>query len=299
MNNVLVKTMYGNGDCIYLRPFIKHIAKTNNVYIETHLTRLFDDIKNVKFIKPNTPTYRTQQKEFDKQTVNYVDLPKKIHKEYMPNYSGKELLEYSIVSNFYVQFEIPFDVQLDWDLPDFSDVLKEKNYKIPDKKYAVIRPSTIRKEWLVETRNAKQNYIAWCTKILNEAGYHTISIADLSPKQEWLAENTDVPAKEKLYNGELGIYGTLELIKHADIVVGGSGFIIPATVSTNTPLFIIFGGRMLYDSVSKVFHPTMNLSKIGWSTPDAPCKCSLNVHNCNKTISTLDSDFFNFLGKIQ
>lgn len=116
--------------------------------------------------------------------------------------------------------------------------------------------------------------------------------------EEWLADGIDVPAQMKLYKGELGVYGTLELIKHAEIVVGGSGFIIPATVSSDTNLFLILGGRLMYDGISKTLHPSMNLNKIGWASPKNPCKCTLNKHDCDKTIPTLDSDFFNFLRKI-
>lgn len=226
-------------------------------------------------------------------------MPKNIYKTYSAQYAGKELLENSIVGSFYNQFGIPYHTPIEWKLPSFKDELGNFLDKIPkDRKIAIIRPATIRKEWEVSSRNANGNYIAWCCKILNEAGYYTISIADLKAGEEWLADGIDVPAQMKLYKGELGIYGTLELIKHADIVIGGSGFVIPASVSSNTNLFLILGGRLMYDGISKTLHPSMNLNKIGWALPAKPCKCTLNKHDCDKTIPTLDSDFFNFLRKI-
>jgi ADP-heptose:LPS heptosyltransferase len=296
MNNVLVKCFEGIGDNIYTLPFVKILAKSNQVYIKTPLPKIFKDVPNIKFIKFDDITYRTQQKSLIDDDTIYSILPKNIYKTYTPQYAGKELLENSIVGSFYKQFDIPYHTTIEWKLPSFKSELGNFLNKIPkNRKIAIIRPATIRKEWRVSTRNANSNYIAWCCKILNEAGYYTIAIADLSAGEEWLADNIDVPAELKLYKGELGIYGTLELLKHAEIVIGGSGFCIPATVSSDTNLFLILGGRLLYDGISKTLHPSMNLNKIGIAYPDLPCKCSLNEHNCNKSISTLDVDFFNFL----
>jgi ADP-heptose:LPS heptosyltransferase len=296
--NIHIKTYEGIGDCLYTRPFIKILAQSNNVYIDTVLPKLFSDIDNVHFIKHDAETYRTQQKELNKDDTVYVNLPKKIDKYYQPQYGSKELTTDSIISTFYKQLQIPFYEKLDWSLPDFSDILDKHN--IPtDRKIAIIRPHTIRKEWEVTTRGANPNYIAWCCKILNEAGYYTIAIADLEKNVEVLADNIDVPAQLKLYKGELGIYGTLELIKRADLVVGGSGFIIPACASAQTPLFLILGGRLAFDGISKTLHPSMDLNKIHYAVPDNPCKCMLNKHECDKKISKLDVEFFNFLRIVQ
>ena len=299
-SNWHIKMMQGIGYAIYSIPHIKELAKSNNIYLDTVLPKLFKDIPNVFFLKHDDETYRTQQKEQDKNGIKYVDLPSKIDKYINPHYVIQDLLEGSIPSYFYKKFETPFDSKIEWQLPDFSKEFLKHKLNIPkDKKIAIIRPATIRAEWLTETRNPIPQYISWCCKVLNEAGYYTISIADLKEREEWLAEGVDNSAQLKLHKGELGIYGTLGLIQMADIVVGGSGFIIPATVSTNTNLFIIFGGRQSLDSVYKVFHPSMNMKKIGWATPANPCRCAEAIHDCEKSIPTLESDFYKFLKEIQ
>lgn len=300
LNNILVSMMDGWGDSIYNRAFVKILAKDNNVYLKTVLPRIFMDIENVYFIDPKKDTFRTQQKQKNKEEIVYTKLPNIIHKELTPYYTGKDLIEGSIVSYFYKAYDIPTHTKLEWDLPDFSKDLAESTIDIPkDRKIAIIRPSTIRAEWHTETRNAKQHYLAWCCKILNDCGYYTISIADLEPRKEWLADNVDIPAQLILHKSELGMYGTLELIKNADLVIAGSGFCVPATVSTNTNLFIIFGGRMGFDCLSKITHPTMDMKKIGWAMPDNPCRCTESIHDCDKTITHLESDFYKFLKEIQ
>lgn len=298
MENIHVKLMEGIGDIIYSRPFVKEIAKTKTVYLETVLPSLFKDIENIKYVDPKKETYRTQQKQRVNENVEYHEVPPDT-KFINPYYVATDIGSKSVIAFMYEQFEIPFHTKIEWDLPDYSNEFSEFESTLPsDRKIAIIRPATIRKEWEIHTRNPNPNYIAWCCKVLNEAGYYTISIADLEPKKEWLADGIDVPAQLKLHKGELGIFGTLELMKRASIVVGGSGFIIPAAVSANVPLFIMFGGRMIFDSPYKLFHPSMNLNKIGWAVPQNPCKCSFMKHNCNKTIPDLDTKFLEFLRNI-
>lgn len=298
MKNIHVRLMEGVGDQLYSRPFIKELSKTHTIYLEAVLPSLFKDIENIKYVDPNKVTYRTQQKQRKSESVEYHKVPEGtelIH----PYYTGEDLNTKSIIAFMYDKFKIPYSTELEWSLPDFSDEFREFEEQLPsNQKIAIIRPATIRAEWIVETRNPNPNYIAWCCKVLNEAGYYTISIADLEVKKEWLAEGIDTPAQLKLHKGELGIYGTLELLKRASIVVGGSGFIIPASACANVPQFIMFGGRMKFDSVYKVFHPSMNLKQIGYAIPDNPCKCTFAKHNCDKTISNLDERFYDFLRTI-
>lgn len=299
MNNIVIKCYQGIGDSAYTLPFAKELAKSYQVYIKSPLPKIYKDVPNVKFLRFDEDTYRTQEKSLSDDDTIYSPRPLKIEKTFTPEYAGNELLTGSIVSTFSEQLNIPSDAKLEWKLPSFKKELGNFLDTIPkNKKIALIRPATIRSEWRVSTRNPNPNYIAWCCKILNEAGYYTISIADLDYEQEWLADNIDVPAKLKLYSGELGIYGTLELFKHADIVIAGSGFALPAAVSSDTNLFLILGGRLAYDGISKTLHPSMNLNKIGYAQPINPCICTLNEHNCNKNIPDLDIKFFDFLRRI-
>ena len=261
---------------------------------------MFKDINNLNFIKHGGETYRTQQKEKNNDDTVYVDLPENIDKYYTPQYAGVELLNDSILSSFYKQLEIPFYEKLDWSLPDYTKELAQYKLDIPrDRKIAIIKLNTARREWLLTTRQCQDGYLSWCCKILKDAGYYTISICDIQENQEWITDKHVVDSDLKLHKGELGIYGTLELIRQASCVVSSSSFSIPACVSTQTPLFLILGGRLMYDGISKTLHPSMDLNKIHYSQPTNPCRCSLNEHNCNKKIDDLDIKFFDFLRSIQ
>lgn len=264
------------------------------------MTKLFGDIPNVYFIKHESQTYRTQQKQKLLDDTIYTELPPKIDRYFAPHYGENELAGSSIVAYFYRVYDIPFHTELEWDLPDFSKEFESFKLDLPkDRKIAIIRPATIRAEWACHTRNPNPNYIAWCCKVLNEAGYYTISIADLEPRKEWLVDNISNSAQLKLHKSELGIYGTLELLKSADVVISGSGFCVPASISAGVNLFTIFGGRQNFDSQYKILHPSMNMKKISWASPINPCRCSLMIHDCNKDIPHLESDFFKFLKEVQ
>lgn len=299
MKSVLVNCMQGIGDQIYARPFIKILAKKNQVYLDSVLPDLYSDIPNVKFLDPGVPKYRTQEKGYYSRTINFTPSPSSFDRTITCHYGRDELKKHGIVSHLEHVFE--FDLGSDpisFDLPTWNDAAAVVDFSVKtDKKIAIIRPVTIRKEWFCSSRAPDPNYINWCARMLMDAGYYVVSIADCVDGEEWI-DGDIPPAHQHFHKGELGIYGTLTLIKRAKIVVGGSGFIIPATVSAKTNLFVIFGGRGEYDNPHKVFDLRMNMKKIGWAVPDNFCRCNKMEHDCDKTIKNLDDRFFNFMGQL-
>lgn len=300
MTKVFVKCMQGIGDLIYSRPFVKKLAKEPNteVYLDPVIPELFKDIPGLNFVDPGTPKYRTQQKLYSTSKTEYVELPT-VDRTITYGYNRPELKRHGIVSHMEHAFGFSPSPVIDFSLPYWQmDESYIRGRIRGNQNIAIIRPATVRTEWQCSSRNPEPDYINWCTRILNDAGYFTISIADCQEGVEWI-EGDEPPAQLKLHKGELGILGTLNLIHQADVVVGGSGFIIPASVSAKTNLFVIFGGRGEYDNPRTVFDPRMNLKKIGWVMPDNFCRCNQMDHQCDKIITKLDDAFFNFLKQIQ
>lgn len=304
---ILVESMEGVGDCIYQRPFIKQlIGMGHEVYIRVYLHDLYSDIVGLKFLKPKKDyTYRTQEKQRNQQSkIQYAVEPKEFDEIVKPLYSGKDLVHDSIIYTMFHKFGIEPNNKLEWTLPYF-ETHKNPEYQnikkiIYDsgKPLAIMRPSTIRKEWEVYTRSPDPTYLFWVSHVLHEMGYFVISIADANGTDEWI-EQPEPYADMKLHDGELGIYGTLDLMRGASVVVGGSGFIVPACVSLGVPLFVLFGGRGAYDSPYKIFHASMDLRKVGWALPRNFCRCTLNKHNCDKSIPDLDDKFMTFMRQLQ
>lgn len=296
-----IKTLKGFGDNLFCRSCIKELIKTKEIYLETPLPDLYRDLP-VKFIQTD-PEYRTQSKVKPSDKISFTTFPPNIRKlELMYDFN---LQTSTVMSMLLKQCDLPLDTKLTWDLPDFSDELNALNLNIPvDKKLAIIRPATVRAEWKVITRQPNPQYLNWCSHALVDYGYHVISVADLEPDKEWLHMGLDVHSHQKFYAGEIPMYALLELMKKAEIVVGGSGFIVPAAISAQTNLFLVSGGRFLYDAPQKIIPLDADREKIGLAIPANPCRCSVDQHpdgqeTCNKFIPDIDTKFLEFMMKIR
>lgn len=295
MRTILVNCFEGIGDSIYTRPFIKQLVDEGyEVYLKTALPELFSDL-GVKFIRPETVKYRAQQRALDSSRVQFeVNPPQVFNRTIYTRYYPIDLKQRGIIGCL----ERAFGLQVGSTQPKLTlpSTLEPHGLSLP-KKLAIIKPPTLRKEFLAPSRNPLPHYVAWCGKVLKSADYHVVSIADCSQDEEWL-EQVELDVDLKLHSGELGLFKTLSLIRDASVVVGGPSFIVPTALATGVPLFIIFGGRGLFDNPHKLLDLRMNLAKVGWSLPDKFCRCDKLVHDCDKTISKLDGDFFSFMAKL-
>src|ERR1035437_2368134 len=289
---ILVKCMHGIGDTIYSRPFVKMLVEDGHeVFLSTPLPFIFGDL-NVNFVKLET-TLRTQKKHLAQSDFTFVDVPDQIDKTIDFFYTNRHIKAHGIVTHMEQAFGYePGSTTPIFDLPPLPahGVIIPKN-----KKLAIVRPVTHRKEWFCTSRSPRPNYVAWSAKILKDMGYYVISIADCEKGLEWIPRGGDPIADQKFHKGELGLERTLSLMQSADLVVGGSGFIVPASVSAKTNLFIIFGGRGAYDNPHKILDLRMDLTKIGWALPNNFCRCHNMDYSCDKEIRDLDSHFFNFI----
>jgi hypothetical protein len=281
--------MHGIGDSIYQLPFITELSQYHEVYLDTPLHWMYQHLgSHVKFVKPDW-TYRTQKKSLESgPKPKYVKLPKS-YDTINPFYTGEEYQNSTLIHIMEDKFGVKYRHNF-MELPQFDVPVPVK----AKGKIAVVRPPTVRDEWRCETRNCDPQYTNWCAYMLKRAGYTVVSIADTAPNEEWIVGPEPV-ADYKFHNGELSIQQVIELIRMADVVVGGAGFIVPMAVATRTNIFTIFGGRGGYDSPSKIFDMRMLNKGIGWAIPHNFCKCTRMRHTCNKTIRDFDTKFFEYM----
>lgn len=262
--------MYGLGDNIFQRPFVKTISERKEIFIQTPWPEIYRDINGVRFIKPET-RLRTQRKNIDKQLSGTWEKLSP-----MPflkiGYGGKDLNNGSIFRAMRSKFKVD---PVDFDLPSFSGPEIKKPY-------AVIRPVTVRQEWRNEARNPLPEYIWQAAQILKENGFTVISIADLKDGQEW-AESLP-PYDIAYHRGELDVTGLLGLIQDASVVVGGVGWIVPACIFSKVPIITVLGGQGGHNAPEKITDQSMDLKKTRWIYPDNYCRCSNMLHRCDKTI---------------
>ena len=120
---------------------------------------------------------------------------------------------------------------------------------------------TVRTEWRNEARNPRPEYIAAIAAELMDT--HTVvAVADLAPGQEWIVGELP-PAHHYFLFGELAVRELLALVRDADLVVGGVGWIVPAGLALKVKTFIVLGGHGGHNAPAKITDPRLDLVAAG------------------------------------
>ena len=276
---IAFRGMQGLGDNVYQRAFVKSLVKSTPVILETPWPEIYEDLPNLRLVRPNT-RLRTQAKNAESADKSVWGAP----------YCGPSIqISYGdngIMRGMRDKFKVD---SASFDLPSFDSPIKGK--------YAVIRPATVRKEWMAASRNPKPEYLAECAQILLDSGFKVISVADLQDGEEWALEPLP-KATETYHKGEFSIKELLGLIQHAEIVVGGVGWLTPASIAYKVPSWVILGGFGAYNAPENLFDAgRMDLSKLGYAMPDDFCRCRDGKHNCKKDITNHAKKFTEWLGR--
>lgn len=264
---MLIKSMQGLGDSVYIRAFLK---KYPNCYVETPWPQLLKDLP-VKCVRPTTQL-RTQLRNIQREQEWHRPVgggQMRIHYGQMP-----------IVQGLRKAFRCEPG---EFDLPDLGP-------SPVDGCYVLVRPATVRTEWRADTRNPDPQYIASAAAEMRRRGWKVVSVADLEPGKEWAIDPLP-PADIQFHKGELPVEQLMALLQHADAVIGGIGWIVPASIAAKVPAWIICGGQGGFNSPEHITDPCMDLSRITFSVPDRFCRCTLKEHNCDKRISDYDRKF--------
>lgn len=182
---MIVRGMKGLGDNIYQRAFVKRLQ--GPVYLETPWPELYEDLPGVKFVKAETPL-RTQAKNMAlQQDARWENPPRGSVVTVQYGTAG-------IVTGMRRCFGV---APGSFDLPDFGP-------SPVSGRYIVVRPATVRAEWIAEARNPLTMYIAEAAEAARAAGYRVISVADLEAGKEWAVGKLP-PADEIYHAGEFNV----------------------------------------------------------------------------------------------
>ena len=275
--SVLIPAWHGLGDNVYLRPFVKGAVEAGeDVYLQTPWPQLFSDL-DVRCVRPE-PRYRTQQKNVEAQPDGVWHDPPADAQLVTPRISGA----CGSISGG-IAYSSPWAVRSDaFDLPSF---LKVGLAAYPVRK-AVVRPNVVRKEWENPARNPDPRYLAKAVELLKRSHF-VISVADVSDGEEWI-DGPLSDADHVSHQGELSVERLFALIEHADVVVGGVGFILPVAISYGTPAIIIGGGNGGHNAPERLVGYGMDGSRVRWIMPDDYCRCLAYEHDCAKDISDFE-----------
>ena len=274
---MLINGMYGLGDSIYQRSFVREIQE--QVFLRTTWPQIYRDLPNVFPVAGRT-TLRTHRKNVDAQAASVWHAePKSIARRIQYKNGSWSLTRKSILAAMQHCFGVKAKV---FDLPEFEGP------KIAGE-YAIVRPVTIRREWRNEARNPLAEYVCVAARQLRALGFRVVSVADLVPGAEWSEQLPD--CDEDYTHGELSLEQMLGAVRGAAIVVGGVGWIVPAAIAAGVPLITILGGMGGHNAPEKVAGAPMNLSRTRWIYPDRFCRCIDRQHHCDKKISGFEEKF--------
>ena len=268
------------GDNIYARPFVRAAAMQHEIWLDTPWPELFEDL-DIKFVR-GARRLRTQTNNIALQSEDRWSQPPRDAREVQVNY-GNIIAAGSIIRSLEKRWSVKLGVGFDpalFDLPDMGPSPVRT-----DRPIAVIRPVTVRSEWRNEARNPRPEYVnALADELM--ATHTVVAVADLAPGHEWLVGNLP-PAHHYFIFGELKIRELLALVRDADIVVGGVGWIVPAALAFKVKTFVVLGGHGGHNAPEKITDPRLDLSRIGFAVPEKFCKCTHMLHRCQKDISDL------------
>jgi len=286
---VLVRGMWGLGDNCYSRPFIRAAAKEYELHLETPWPELYADL-DIKFVC-GTRKLRTQRKNMARQPAERWVRPAPIPLREIKVAYGRDIAATSIIGSLehrWAKLNVRFDPAL-FDLPDMGPSPVDA-----DRPIAVIRPVTVRTEWRNEARNPRPEYIAAIAAELM-ATHTVVAVADLLPGEEWVVGEPP-PAHRYFVHGELTVRELLALVRDADIVIGGVGWIVPAALALKVNAFVVLGGHGGHNAPEKITDPRLDLRRIGFAKPEKFCRCTNMLHTCDKTIADPLGQFYRWWG---
>lgn len=263
------EAMFGLGDTLYTRPVVrKLIERDGPIHLMTAWPQLFADLQ-VKPVRPTTKL-RTQAKNLAR------DLP--YHPA--PHHGTPVRISYdgagSMLDRLLHSQGIYTD-KVDFSGPPVTRVVQSR------RPYIVVRPATVRNEWLAAARNPRPDYLCQAVEALR-GEYDIISVADLQPGAEYAVEPLPY-ADERFHGGELQIESLLALVAGAAGVVGGVGWLFPAAVAYQVPMLLVYGGWGRFNSPQMIVDHRMDVSRIVQAVPDRFCMCNDRFHDCDREIT--------------
>lgn len=279
------------GDNIFARPFVREAAKHHAIYLETPWPEIYEDL-DIHFLHDSTHL-RTQKINVDRQHSSRWSNPPARGAKIRVNYGAADFMGGGIGHAY-------FDRWRGYAEPDLSTMdLPDMGVPCPvptDRPIAVVRPCTVRLEWSNPARNPYPDYIKWLAASLRRT-HCVVVVADIDNANETLVGD----APEGDYNflrGELDVRKLLTLCRHADVLVGGVGWIVPASIALKVKCFVVLGGHGGHNAPDKITHPQMDLNHIGYAEPDRFCRCTNMRHPCNKHISNLPEQWDRFAARV-
>ncbi len=278
--------MAGLGDTIYMRPLVlNQFDLYDQVFLHTPWPELYRDT-DVQPLYYDNLALRCQVRSMDAYAGEWAEVPDVKARAVRWMLARPEL-------NVATDLERSFapDGRYHMSLPSFREEWPLGPVRTGSAQpLAVIKPNTLRKEWLVPARNCGPSYMARAARHLMGAGYHVVTVASMEDGLEWL-DGDPVPCHEDFTHGELTISELCALVESAALCVASPCFLLPLAMAYRTPFLGVLGGNLRHNAPEYVTDPRMSLDLVRWIWPAEPCYCPNRLHKCARNVREFGCKF--------
>lgn len=285
---LLLSMMGGLGDGIYQRPLVRHLlsGRGAGVYGKTPYPELYEDLPAFRPVEWRG-SLRCQAKNMAR--FNRWSNPPEPYDRARVIYKLRDIRR-SIVEEMEVEARAAI-ARFVFDLPDFGPP------PVKAARFALVRPVSIRTEWPATARNPRPEYVQAAALELKRQGFRVVCVADIDGDAELL--DGEMPeADDYFVHGEFTPRQLLALVKHASVVVGPVGWIVPAALAYRTPAVIIGGGLGAHNAPELLVDRRMDASRFRLLLPRPYCRCRDHRHSCPKRIPDFDQQFRDALTQV-
>lgn len=272
---VIIEGMKGLGDNVYQRAVVRRLD--GPVYLATPWPQLYADLPHIRPVRPLRHGLRTQlENELATPSTSWWDRPDEAPRltiRYGDDTARRGLTMLQGMERGLQGEGGP----LVCDLPSTASWPRHR------RPLAIIRPVTLRTEWLNSARAPDPAYIAQLAGRLMES-HHVIALGHIAEGQEWLVGDMP-PCHEAVMHGELGVLDLVALFRRADVVVAGVGWALPMAVATGTRAYTVLGGNGGPNRPAIITDPRLDTSRLGWAVPSRFCLCHDKRHGCDKRMA--------------
>lgn len=299
MSNLLVRGMLGFGDNLYQVPIVQMLAKKHGgLTLSTTIPGIYRGIEGVQCCRADT-TLRTQSAHLAmlRGLSPWPSRGGHQAKEHLRlRYQPQEVRRGATMLSSLARSVELHPTRFEWPtitLGDNGAVSAQLPQPIEaalalGKRIAMVRPVTLRTEWVAASRNPDPSYVDRAAKIAKEWGFTVVSVTWVRRGEEDYVGEPPL-ADIRFDRGELTALQMLELTRSSAVVIGGVGWIVPAALAFGRPTIVVHGGNGGYNRPAVLSDPRVAIDRMTHLVPDRYCMCIEAEHVClSKTISDFD-----------
>lgn len=288
---ISVRPMHGIGDTLYGRPIVRRLLENaaQEVAVATPWPELYWDMapSGLRFLNPGWTALRTQDENTAKQPMDLWAEPEGFY-NYRLKYTTKELIAGKTpiqcyekctgltISDFPGFFELP--IKQEWFAQAIPVLMSAANQHL---RVAVVRPPTLRKEWMCPSRNPSP--AAWnaIMERIDDEYDLILNVGYLATGEEEVSPDITIVGNTDYLYGGLSIGTIAAICSMADLVVVPVCVMLPLVYAVGATALVVYGGM---HGPTRLIDPRMRTGKVTSLAPKPFCECGRKTHDCYKHI---------------